>query len=86
MRFFSVNKPRKCPRCKSAKVVTIVYGLPGMEAFEEAQAGKVVLGGCDVTDDDPSWQCLDCDAKIFKYNRFNEPLKAIPVKKTRSRS
>jgi hypothetical protein len=57
-----------------------------MEAFEEAQAGKIVLGGCEVTDDDPSWQCLDCDTKIFKYNRFNEPLKAIPVKKTRSRS
>ena len=86
MRFYSVNKPRKCPRCKSARVVTIVYGLPGMEAFEEAQAGEIVLGGCEVTDDDPLWQCLDCDAKIFKYNRFNEPLKAIPVKKTRSRS
>jgi len=37
-----------------------------MEAFEEAQAGKIVLGGCEVTDDDPSWQCLDCKAKIFK--------------------
>jgi len=63
---YSVNKPLKWPRCRSAKVVTVVYGLLNMEAFEEAQAGKIVLGGCEVTDDDPSWQCLDCKAKIFK--------------------
>jgi hypothetical protein len=47
-------------------VVTIVYGLPCTEAFEEAQAGNIVLGGCEVTDDDPSWQYLDCKDKIFK--------------------
>jgi len=41
--------------------VPIVYGLPGLDLFERAAAGEVVLGGCLVDDGQPTWQCLDCD-------------------------
>jgi hypothetical protein len=32
-----------CPRCGSADVVSILYGMPTAEAFEEAERGE--LGG-----------------------------------------
>ena len=72
MRFYSLNKPRKCPRCKSARVVPIVYGYPNYEAHLEELAGKIVLGGCCRNESgiDPRWECLDCEAKIFREKIF----------------
>jgi ribosomal protein L37AE/L43A len=62
------RKPRKCPACGSARVARILYGLPAFSKRLEADmnAARVVLGGCCVTDDDPSWQCADCEVVIFK--------------------
>lgn len=68
MRFYSLNKPRKCPRCRSAKVAPIVYGYPSYEAYLETLTGKIVLGGCEVrgSGHDAHWQCIECKARIFK--------------------
>lgn len=46
----------RCPRCGSADVLTIVYGLvePGMFAGR-----RVDLGGCCVASDSPAWRCQD---------------------------
>ena len=50
-----------CPQCGSAEVVPIIYGFPGPELAEESERGKVELGGCVVSDDDPRWCCKRCD-------------------------
>ena len=34
---------------------------------KEMELGKVVLGGCCVTDNDPSWQCSDCNTEFYKH-------------------
>lgn len=53
----------KCPKCGSAKVAAIKYGLPAFdeELERELEAGRVVLGGCVITGDDPEWQCNECE-------------------------
>ena len=58
----SAERPSECPSCRSTRVARIQYGLPHFtrELEEELASGKVVLGGCVVFGDDPSWQCLAC--------------------------
>ncbi len=51
---------RRCPTCRSTKVVPIVFGLPDDETVQRARAGEIVLGGCVVTGDDPHWHCSKC--------------------------
>jgi len=36
------------------------------ELAKDLEEGKVVLGGCVVTDDSPQWRCLSCGVKIYK--------------------
>ena len=59
---------RKCPKCKSTRIASILYGMPAFsEKLErEMEDGKIVLGGCCVTDDDPKWQCADCGQELFR--------------------
>ena len=48
----------QCPVCgKSDKVIPIAYGLPNLEMFEEAELGKIFLGGCLITEDMPLHHC-----------------------------
>src|SRR5688572_11192666 len=54
-----MNKIR-CPHCGKNDAAEILYGLPGPEAMEMAGRGEVVLGGCVVTDDDPTHECRSC--------------------------
>lgn len=51
----------KCPCCGSINVVRICYGLPTEKAREEADQGKIVLGGCCVDPTNPRWHCRDCE-------------------------
>ena len=52
------KKDKTCPVCKKNDgVIQILYGLPGEELFNEAEQGKVKLGGCVVTNFDPHWYC-----------------------------
>jgi hypothetical protein len=46
----------KCPKCGHPSI-PIVYGMPGPELFEEAKQGKVALGGCQVFNERPAWEC-----------------------------
>lgn len=68
-------KPRKCPVCGSNRIANILYGLPVMSPKMERElaTGKLVLGGCCITDDDPEWQCADCNCPFFK-----QPGREIP--------
>ncbi len=60
------RKSRKCPSCGSSRVVAVIYGMPTQEAFEQAAAGRLFLGGCCVGVDDPQWHCLDCHVDIHR--------------------
>lgn len=51
-----------CPKCKSARVVPVVFGMPAPELSAQAQRGEVALGGCMCWGDerDNKWACRDC--------------------------
>ncbi len=68
--YYSKHKPRKCPKCGSNKVAAILFGLPvySEKLQQDMDSGKIVLGGCCVTDHDPTWQCVDCGTGIYKEN------------------
>jgi len=53
-----------CPRCGSTSL-EVVFGLPGMELFEAADRGEVVLGGCSIIDgEDEQFECAGIDCGI----------------------
>jgi len=65
-RYYSHQKPDKCPKCGSPKMVKIIYGESNYKTSLEAEAGKIILEECIMTDNAPSWGCIDCKTKIFK--------------------
>lgn len=50
------------PTCEACglPMVPIVYGLPDPETMQEAEEGKVSLGGCLIEIDQPKYTCLLC--------------------------
>ncbi len=63
--FFAERKPRQCPACKSKNIASIMYGYPSSKVIEQVEQKKIVLGGCCVSDGDPSWRCADCGTNIY---------------------
>ena len=52
---------KKCPKCGSSKgVIRIVYGMPGVDLRQEELEGKIMLGGCCESDDNPDLHCKEC--------------------------
>jgi hypothetical protein len=68
MRYESARKPKICPKCGSIKIAKILYGMPAgyEELMKKIEEGKIVLGGCCITNDDPTWQCVECETSIYK--------------------
>jgi primosomal protein N' len=68
MKYKLAKKPDKCPNCGSDKIADILYGLPAfspsLEKMIEDQ--EIVLGGCCVSDEDPTWKCTACKTNIYK--------------------
>ena len=64
----SKRKPRKCPACNSSRIANILYGMPeySPKLERDIEAGRIILGGCCISDDDPVWQCADCQMTIYK--------------------
>ena len=50
-------------KSESDNIARYQYCMPVMdpEMERDLDNGKVVLGGCCVTDDDPEWQCNECE-------------------------
>lgn len=69
------RKPRKCPSCGHSPVATIMYGYPGFSLHdnEDLKSGRMSLGGCVVTLDDPEWECTRCGQKIYKSSTLFDP-------------
>jgi hypothetical protein len=67
MRYESVRKPKACPKCGSTSIAEILCGKPTIatQLMVEKAEGKFVFGGCSVSRDDPSWQCVACKIKIY---------------------
>ena len=59
-------KPRRCTACRSSRIANILYGSPVMdeELGRQIEEGRLVLGGCCIGGDDPSWQCRTCGALV----------------------
>jgi hypothetical protein len=51
-----------CASCGSERVARSLYGLPASFAplQPDLDAGRVILGGCCCSDDEPQWRCLAC--------------------------
>ena len=54
-----------CPIC-GRPGVPIEYGMPGPEMVDEAEAGRIVLGGCVVTGYDPDWACTGPERHVWR--------------------
>ena len=49
-----------CPKCGKAEPMRIAYGYPSSEMIVASGRGEVVLGGCMVRPDSPTWRCRAC--------------------------
>lgn len=69
-RFEARAKPKKCPNCGSLIVARILYGFPAYSEELEAdmKAGRIAIGGCSITGDDPAWKCMECETEIYRIN------------------
>ncbi len=54
-----MGTPRKCPDC-GTKLVPIVFGMPNEQGIQEAQEGKIILGGCCMMPINPTRGCTQC--------------------------
>ena len=60
-----------CPKCSSKdSVVRIMYGMPGPEMQQDYYDGKIKLGGCGVSENDPDYHCNDCEFEWNKKTKF----------------
>jgi len=68
------KKPRKCPKCDSKTVARILYGMPAFspELEKDLEYGKIVLGGCVINPDDPTWSCVKCGTNMYRERRAQE--------------
>ena len=62
------RKPRKCPKCGHSPVGKILWGMPRMDSKlkELIDTGKVIIGGCCLGGDDPTWECSKCHQQIWE--------------------
>jgi len=52
----------------SDKIANILYGLSTFSASlrKKIEDHKIVLGGCCVSGNDPTWVCIACNTKIYR--------------------
>jgi len=48
-----------CPTCGGTGI-PIVYGMATYQAGQAADRGEIVMGGCEVTGEDPNYRCGEC--------------------------
>ncbi len=56
------QKPNYCLVCGSENIASYLYGMPvfSKKLENDIDEGKVILGGCCITDFDLSWACMNC--------------------------
>jgi len=65
----SSYQPETCPNCGSNNTAIIRWGFPKFtdELRRDRDAGRVILGGCVRTGDDPTHACNDCQLGFRAY-------------------
>lgn len=72
---------KQCPNCKSKNVSKIVYGYPSQELIMEAESGKVKLGGCCISENNPDYCCNECQYEWNKGQAIDAAYSKIKVLK-----
>ena len=54
----------RCPACGSDGMLPILRGFPSPESVAAAERGELLLGGCMVSDNDPTHGCPVCRHEI----------------------
>ncbi len=59
-------KPPPCPSCGGQSIATIIYGYVILDddLNRALKSGRYSLGGCCVTNNDPTWECSGCGTKF----------------------
>ena len=71
-----------CINCKSTRCAEILYGrIPETEQLRaDLKSGKVVLGGCIVSQKMPNRRCLDCGRKwIYENDEKSDNINQISI-------
>jgi hypothetical protein len=76
LRHMRVNKMKSCPTCNSSKGLReIIYGMPD-DPVDEA---RYVIGGCCISDNDPTIECIDCGWKGEYVDNINPSSQILEV-------
>ena len=67
-RYEAPDRPSACPSCGHSPVAEIRHRLmaPSAQLEGELREGTAVLGGCEISGDDPRWTCAACSTQIYK--------------------
>jgi hypothetical protein len=62
------SKPTVCPVCGSKRIAEYLFGMPAFskELEKEVEEGKIILGGCVTTNNDPNYACMDCRTDFYR--------------------
>ena len=63
-----------CPECGKGDPLRIAYGYPGFDMFEAEQRGELLLGGCVIEPDSPTWACRAC-----RHTWGGPPSRTVPI-------
>lgn len=67
--FFDNKNTKKCPYCNSTELWKYLYGEPTHDYDKD----KYVLGGCEITGNQPKYKCKKCGKDIYPDNNFVMP-------------
>lgn len=67
--FFDNKNTKKCPYCNSTELWKYLYGEPTHDYDKD----KYVLGGCEITGNQPTYKCKKCGKDIYPDNNFVVP-------------
>jgi len=56
------------PAFAASGIADILYGMVvfSEDLEQDIESGRIVLGGCCLTGDDPVWKCTQCGQAIYR--------------------
>lgn len=63
-----------CPNCGAAAGRPILWGMPEPDVFRAIDVGDIdiVIGGCTISDEDPTYGCKACGTSFGNARRSDE--------------
>lgn len=60
----------KCPFCGKTDIAEILYGMPFFsdKLQKELEEGRIILGGCCISENNPEYHCNNCSKDFPKIN------------------